>query len=489
MRRTSNWILCADNSPQSMQLFERLHLQGNLSPSFFIAHFDAYPKDTVQRLGTTTVDFHRANLGVLVTEGPLAVASTRVSATHVSERDYLQILKSYDRYDTGLLSFSTREALAASVIIIAERLLDASSAEAVLFLDVPHWPVQLALNAVARSRGLRRPTLKSMQVVPELRPFCLLFAGHDGSAVPVSQSGGEAPPADLAAAARSLRDVLQFRRRVIQGTVRERPVTPAKARWFPRWFRWPIAYSNHMAIRSASIGALQSLRAAPRERIKWRPDRRWFLSRLRRRSVRSALRATLRGPQKSIPGDKSCAVFFLQFEPEGTVTPGGNSFISQADAVRVYRSLLPTEVRLYVQEHPDLHEHPINSRSPLLYSAISELPGTELVRPGSADRSKLAELHSIATLTGSVGLEAVAQGGKAYAFGSAWYRDLLGFARVEQAEPWEVHESSLQGEELAQHAYDFVMRHALPNPRRSITDDDFGIFVELLHSVAEVVEN
>lgn len=475
-----SWILCADNSPETGHFFERLHVERNLAPRFLIAHVDEYPKAIGQRLGTTTVDFHRANFGTLVTEGPQLVPATRATSVNVRNRDYLHLLKSFDRYDTGQLSFSAREALASKVLSLAGRLLDASEAETVLFLDVPHWPVQLALDALSRSRGLRRPTLKAMHVIPELRPFCLPFSGHDGPSVPVNRRQDATPLESVLAAAESVHDRLMGSSPVLQGTARERSLTFTR----PPRLRSAFAYSNQMAIRSASIQSLESALADPsKKRIGWRPERRWIINQLRSRSTRNARRVVLRAALDSVPMDSNSAVFFLQVEPEGTVTPGGSSFSSQADAVRVYRSILPSEVQLYVQEHPDLLNKSIVSRSPLLYSAINQMPSTEMVSPGSVDRRRLEDLHSIGTLTGSVGVEAVAQGGKAYVFGSAWYRDCLGFERVTGVEPWEVHESVLRGEDLAQHARNFLRNHAVPHPRRSMTEKEFSNLAVVLSDV------
>ena len=121
---------------------------------------------------------------------------------------------------------------------------------------------------------------------------------------------------------------------------------------------------------------------------------------------------------------KPYIVFFLHMQPEASSLPMGYSYVQQWLAIRALATALPTGWTLVIREHPYtfLWNANIESvRTMEFYESMRSLPNVALA-PLEADPFDLIdECESVATLTGTVGIQSLCRGKPVIAFGSAPY--------------------------------------------------------------------
>ena len=115
--------------------------------------------------------------------------------------------------------------------------------------------------------------------------------------------------------------------------------------------------------------------------------------------------------------------FPLQWQPEMTTSALGGKFRDQAYAIERLASILPKGVKIYVKENPMQGAY---MRGPLFFHRLKRIEAVKFL-PSWADTHKLTKACKfVATITGTVGWEAICQGKPVLVFGYAWYRNLDG---------------------------------------------------------------
>lgn len=129
-------------------------------------------------------------------------------------------------------------------------------------------------------------------------------------------------------------------------------------------------------------------------------------------------------------------VFFLHYQPERTSLPEGHQFAQQWLALRILANSLPPGYRLAVKEHPSTFRYYFNPgfRSRDFYQNISQLPNTSLVPLDRSPFDLIDKAAAVATITGTVGVEAIIRGKPVIVFGAAQYRDIKGVFAVNSME-------------------------------------------------------
>jgi hypothetical protein len=120
--------------------------------------------------------------------------------------------------------------------------------------------------------------------------------------------------------------------------------------------------------------------------------------------------------------------FFLHFQPEVTTLPDGMNFADQWFAIRTLSMALPLGYKLVIKEHPSIFtfQTDLRYRHKSFYKDMASLPNV-LLAPFEADTFKLIdEAVAVSTITGTVGVEALARGTPVIFFGKAVYRDAPG---------------------------------------------------------------
>lgn len=125
-------------------------------------------------------------------------------------------------------------------------------------------------------------------------------------------------------------------------------------------------------------------------------------------------------------------VVLLHYQPERTSIPEGGMFGQQWLMVESLAASLPAGWVLRVKEHPSTFtgQYRRGYRSPAFFANLATLPSVELVEPLHDTYALVDEASAVATITGTVGVQAIIRGRPVLAFGTASYRDAPGVHAV-----------------------------------------------------------
>ena len=137
----------------------------------------------------------------------------------------------------------------------------------------------------------------------------------------------------------------------------------------------------------------------------------------------------------SYSNKKKQLVFFLHYQPERTTLPEGGRYVQQWLIIRALSIALPLGWQLVVREHPSTFRYVYDSstRPQGFYEEISALPNTVLAPLELSPFQLMEESTAIATVTGTVGVEAIIRGTPVLCFGNASYVDMPGVSAVANA--------------------------------------------------------
>ena len=125
----------------------------------------------------------------------------------------------------------------------------------------------------------------------------------------------------------------------------------------------------------------------------------------------------------------------FQYQPEKSTCPLGNRFNNQILMLRKIREMLPEKIKIYVKEHPSqfIFDHTrfgeIN-RDKEFYNKIIQIPNVELVPIDFNSFDLIDNSIAVASITGSIGWEAVNRGKNALCFGYSWMRNCEGIHTI-----------------------------------------------------------
>jgi hypothetical protein len=135
--------------------------------------------------------------------------------------------------------------------------------------------------------------------------------------------------------------------------------------------------------------------------------------------------------QQSSPNlDVPYVLCALSYQPEKTTSPMGGHFVNQLLMIKMLRQAMPPHWKLYVKDHISQfswytgfgEQH----RSPAYYDEIRALPGTELVSLFYDTFNLIDHAKAVATVTGSIGFEALIRKKPVLTFGYPWYKNCEG---------------------------------------------------------------
>jgi hypothetical protein len=174
---------------------------------------------------------------------------------------------------------------------------------------------------------------------------------------------------------------------------------------------------------------LRSMRA-PHTRARWLETECVRLRGLfKKRRMAEQLRRLASEPMAGEP----YVLMALHYQPERSTVPMGGVFGDQQLAVDLLASALPEGWKLYVKEHP-WQLQPFGrgelQRDEGFYRRLARHANVRLLPP-AADTSALIDgARAVATVSGSVGWQAMCRGVPALVFGEAWYRSCEGAFRI-----------------------------------------------------------
>ncbi|MFT7036952.1 MAG: hypothetical protein ACJA2S_005493 [Cyclobacteriaceae bacterium] len=145
---------------------------------------------------------------------------------------------------------------------------------------------------------------------------------------------------------------------------------------------------------------------------------------------RSKYKSYKRYVEQESPYDfnKRNVVFFLHYQPERTTLPEGGIYNQQFLAIQQLRQIVPNDITIYVKEHPSTYRNffKYNTRTKKFYETISALANVKLVSMETNTFELIDHSLFVATITGTVAIEAVCRGRVAVYFGNSMYQNLPG---------------------------------------------------------------
>lgn len=129
--------------------------------------------------------------------------------------------------------------------------------------------------------------------------------------------------------------------------------------------------------------------------------------------------------QESAPVDLSTPYVYmpLQLQPEMTTASLGGIYADQALAIERLADMLPEHVRILVKENPKQGAY---MRGPMFFHRLKRISNVHFLPSHANTHALTANAAFVATITGTVGWEAVRIGKPALTFGQAWYRSFPG---------------------------------------------------------------
>lgn len=115
--------------------------------------------------------------------------------------------------------------------------------------------------------------------------------------------------------------------------------------------------------------------------------------------------------------------FPLQLQPEMTTSALGGVFSDQLKAIECLSRIIPNNWYIYVKENP---KQTHRQRGSTFYRRLKAIPNVKYVSKNISTYELIKNCSFVATITGTVGWEAITGGKNVLCFGFAWYRSLPG---------------------------------------------------------------
>lgn len=126
---------------------------------------------------------------------------------------------------------------------------------------------------------------------------------------------------------------------------------------------------------------------------------------------------------KEVDFNRKFVYFPLHYQPELTTSTLGGCYSDQLLAIEHLSTILPDDTWIYVKENP---RQTGAMRGPQFFERLERIPNLNIL-PSYANTYELIDKSEfVATVTGTVGWEAICKGKIALVFGMSWYRNLPG---------------------------------------------------------------
>lgn len=114
----------------------------------------------------------------------------------------------------------------------------------------------------------------------------------------------------------------------------------------------------------------------------------------------------------------------LHYQPEKTTSPEGGIFVDQWLMISMLSSLVADDWQVYVKEHISQFSNKLHGeqgRSSNFYIKVSQMKNVKLIKSNISSFDLIDNAKAVATVTGTVGLEAAIRSKPVLSFGYAWY--------------------------------------------------------------------
>ncbi len=139
--------------------------------------------------------------------------------------------------------------------------------------------------------------------------------------------------------------------------------------------------------------------------------------------------------RKEVDFSKKYVYFPLHLQPEMTADTIGGIYRDQLLAVERVRSIIPPDWYIYVKENPK--QLPNNTRGKFFFKRMQSIDKVIFFDRKVDTYELLRNSQFVATVTGTVGWEAISGGKAVLTFGKSWYRQLPGVVNYHRDVEWE----------------------------------------------------
>jgi hypothetical protein len=362
----------------------------------------------------------------------------------VSEGD-LRMLASYeptalmmmDRMDgAGVFDIGARRAHFRQLVQIWTGALEHFRPRRVVFSLAPHLVFDYVLYALCRSRGI--PTLMFERHGLPGWVFTLDAIDAPPKALERALASGEPGPLP-AVYARWLQSLSAGAENAVPANFAKKLAAyKTKGRQADSLLRglvFELKQATVLLLRHGPAGSRNSyLRSAksPHGRARWLETLGMRLrGLLKKRRLARQLRRLATGPVQG----EDYVLLALHYQPERSTVPLGGIFGDQLFIVGMLSRALPDGWKLYVREHPwQLQPYGRGElqRSEKFYACIARHANVRLLPIDAPTAALIDAARAVATVSGSVGWQALCRGVPALVFGEAWYRLCGGCFRVRE---------------------------------------------------------
>ena len=181
---------------------------------------------------------------------------------------------------------------------------------------------------------------------------------------------------------------------------------------------WGLRSGGHFMAKLARAAVQAARPISPEEQCRrhlmWMTEneRRPFHSIAHRRNERYVLRHA----REPLPGE-DFAAFYLHFQPEATTSAQAPYFINQDSLCEALAISLPGDIALYVKEH----KASLGNRGQAYFRDLLIYPNVRLISPFVSGVELAQQARFVATVTGTVGFEAIALNKPLLIFGDTFY--------------------------------------------------------------------
>ena len=325
----------------------------------------------------------------------------------------------------------------------------------VLFFDLPHLLYDTLIYQIAKAKGIRTLVVSGSQFpnrffsLAEIEDVGIFpLARSENLTVPYPIDAGENPSWDYMKGIKQLRGEL------------------GKLSWrgCSRLILSLAAAERKLLLNPKVVTKTFSrMRIVAAALPKWRdPFRRHFHT-----SHLDYYERILQYENLEIDFNRKFVYFPLQYQPEMTTSTLGGDFSDQMLAIEHLLRILPDDTWIYVKENP---KQTGAMRGPQFFDRLDRIPNLKFL-PSYANTFELIDKSVfVATITGTVGWEAICKGKNALVFGKPWYRSLPGAIQFHKGITYEmILDCKYEHSTLEQQTGELLSRSHFADPQDSNT--------------------
>lgn len=198
-----------------------------------------------------------------------------------------------------------------------------------------------------------------------------------------------------------------------------------------RWFRlFPTKYRPYLLGNPADVSIISLSGIAKRANKKFEESESNIYQHERMILYMNKYKKQLKEAYESLttPPDykEKYIAFFLHYQPEATTCPGGDIFVDQRLCIELLLKYLPQNYKIYVKEHPHQFSRLMDGhtgRMRDLYDDLIKNDRVKLISTTINSFELMQNAKAIATVTGTVGWEAMVRQKPVIVFGLIWYEN------------------------------------------------------------------